>query len=96
MRGTSDRSASGGSARSALSTHIGEAWRAAGLLPIAMVVQCTNSIAPGPGSIRDSRHRLLDCLNDARGVRRIGPPAGCAGKEKERWTWIGNPFGCTW
>ena len=31
-----------------MSTHIGDAWRAAGLLPIAMVVQCTGSIAPGP------------------------------------------------
>ena len=45
-----------------MSTHIGAAWRAAGLLPIAMVVQCTGSIAPGPGQpgrISDFRHRLL-------------------------------------
>ncbi len=42
-----------------MSTHIGDAWRAAGLLPIAMVVQCTGSIAPGPGRISDFRHRLL-------------------------------------
>ena len=42
-----------------MSTHIGDAWRAAGLLPIAMVVQCTGSIAPGPGRISDFRHRLI-------------------------------------
>ena len=35
------------------------AWRAPGLLPIAMVVQCTRSIAPGPGRISDFRNRLL-------------------------------------
>ncbi len=42
-----------------MSTHIGDAWRAAGLLPIAMVVQCTGSIAQGPGRISDFCHGLL-------------------------------------
>ena len=32
------------------------------------------------------RPPLARLLNDARGVRRIGPPAGCAGKAKEQWT----------
>ena len=42
-----------------MSTHIGDAWRAAGLLPIAMPFSVRNSTAPGPGRIRDFRHRLF-------------------------------------
>ena len=42
-----------------MSTHIGDAWRAAGLLPIAMPFSVRNSTAPEPGRIRDCRHRLL-------------------------------------
>ena len=42
-----------------MSTHIGDACRAAGLLPIAMPFSVRNSTAPGPGRIRDFRHRLI-------------------------------------
>ena len=45
-----------------MSTHIGDACRAAGLLPIAMPFSVRNSTAPGPGRIRDFRHRLLEQL----------------------------------
>ena len=57
-----------------MSTHIGDAWRAAGLLPIAMPFSVRNSTAPGPGRIRDFRHRLLTVPPDRQrfggGVRR--------------------------
>ena len=61
-----------------MSTHIGGAWRAAGLLPIAMAVQCTGSIAPGPSRIRDFRHRLLTELGlwDSGGPARVDSPRG--------------------
>ena len=59
-----------------MSTHIGDAWRAAGLLPIAMPFSVRNSTAPGPGRIRDFRHRLLSRLI---GVNtRIASPSGAS------------------
>ena len=59
--------------------HIGDAWRADGLLPIAMVVQCTNLIPPGPGRIRDFRHRLLAVY------LAVLPDAGPPLVERLRW-----------
>ena len=45
--------------KSAVVTHSGDPCRAAGFLPIAMGLQCTGSIAPGPGRPSDFRHGLI-------------------------------------
>ena len=42
-----------------MSTHIGDACRAAGLLPIAMAVNCTKLNRSGRARIADFCHRLL-------------------------------------
>ena len=42
-----------------MSTHIGDACRAAGLLPIAMAVKCTKLDRFGRARIVDFCHRLL-------------------------------------
>ena len=42
-----------------MSTHIGDACRAAGLLPIAMAVKCTKLDRSGRATIVDFCHRLL-------------------------------------
>ena len=48
--------------RSAVSTHIGDACRAAGLLPIAMALKCTKLDRSGRARIADFCYRLLTHL----------------------------------
>ena len=45
-----------------MSTHIGDACRAAGLLPIAMALKCTKLDRSGRARIADFCHRLLSTL----------------------------------
>ena len=51
-----------------MSTHIGDACRAAGLLPIAMAVKCTKLDRSGRARIVDFCHRLLREFTESGGL----------------------------